>query len=396
MQRTYDYYRRVFRDTPMPFAFVDLDLLRENAGEIVRRAAGKRIRLGTKGIRCAALLRELLEERPQFKGLMCYSAAEAAFLSRKGFDDLLVAYPVWQRGQLESLCEESRRGKKIVVVFDSAAQLERYDAIAGETGARLPVCLDLDVASRFPFLHFGARWSQIRRPRQIEEICRRLAALKNVALVGLLGYEAQIAGLVDQVKGQFLMNRLVRLLKSISARKVRQTRAAAVRALGELGQRLELVNGGGTGSLDSTAQDEVVTEVTAGSGFFAPGYFDHYRDFRHRPAAGYAVEITRVSGRGRMVCHGGGYNASGIANALKQPVPWLPHGVELTRHEGAGEVQTPIRYRGDERIGLGDPVFFRHAKAGELCERVNTLHLVSEGRIVQEVPTYRGEGMCFL
>jgi D-serine deaminase-like pyridoxal phosphate-dependent protein len=396
MPATYEYYRQVFRDTPMPFAFVDLDRLGANADQIARRARSKRVRLGTKGVRCAALLRSILRHSPQFAGLMCFSAAEAVFLSRKGFDDLLLAYPVWQRAQLEAVCDEVRGAKKIVVTFDSAAQLERLDAIAAARGARLPVCLDLDVASRFPFLHFGAHWSEISTRRQIESICRELDRRKQVKLVGLLGYEAQIAGLPDEVDGEFLRNRVVRLLKSVSAREVRRTRAIAVETLGRAGHRLELVNGGGTGSLDSNALDQSVTEVTAGSGFYAPGYFDHYRGFRHLPAAGYAVEITRKASSGRMVCHGGGYNASGVANALKEPVPWLPEGVELTRHEGAGEVQTPIRYRGEERLELGDPIFFRHAKAGELCERVNVLHLVSAGRIVERAATYRGEGMCFL
>ncbi len=47
-------------------------------------------------------------------------------------------------------------------------------------------------------------------------------------------------------------------------------------------------------------------------------------------------------------------------------------------------------------VGLGDRVWFRHAKAGELCERVNELHLVRGGAVVDVVPTYRGEGRAFL
>jgi D-serine deaminase-like pyridoxal phosphate-dependent protein len=51
---------------------------------------------------------------------------------------------------------------------------------------------------------------------------------------------------------------------------------------------------------------------------------------------------------------------------------------------------------GARGLALGDRVWFRHAKAGELCERFATLHLVRGGEIADEVPTYRGEGQTFL
>jgi D-serine deaminase-like pyridoxal phosphate-dependent protein len=95
-------------------------------------------------------------------------------------------------------------------------------------------------------------------------------------------------------------------------------------------------------------------------------------------------------------CLGGGYVASGSAGTEKLPRPYLPDGAALLPLEGAGEVQTPVRYRGPERLALGDPIFMRHSKAGELCEHFNTLLLVMAGRVVGEVPTYRGEGQVFL
>ena len=59
-------------------------------------------------------------------------------------------------------------------------------------------------------------------------------------------------------------------------------------------------------------------------------------------------------------------------------------------------MQTPICYTGGAALSLGDPIFMRHSKAGELCERFNTLLLVSDGAVVGEAPTYRGEGQAFL
>ena len=74
----------------------------------------------------------------------------------------------------------------------------------------------------------------------------------------------------------------------------------------------------------------------------------------------------------------------------------LPEGLKLDSMEGAGEVQTPLAGPAAERLRVGDHVYMRHSKAGELCERFSSLYLVEDGRIADEVPTYRGEGKCFL
>ena len=211
-----------------------------------------------------------------------------------------------------------------------------------------------------------------------------------------MGYEAQIAGVGDRYPGAWAKNLLVRLLKRHSVRVVAERRAEMVQAVRELGIPLRFVNGGGTGSLATTARDPSVTEVTVGSGLYAPVLFDYYRDFRYQPAAGFAIEIVRRPRPGIYTCAGGGYVASGAAGRDKLPMPYLPEGTRLLPLEGAGEVQTPVRYEGPIALNLGDPVFLRHAKAGELCERFDRLHLFSEGRIVGEATTYRGDGRCFL
>ena len=93
---------------------------------------------------------------------------------------------------------------------------------------------------------------------------------------------------------------------------------------------------------------------------------------------------------------GGGYLASGSADRLRLPVPTLPPGLRLDGREGAGEVQTPLIGDAAASLRIGDRVYFRHAKAGELCERFDRLYLVAGDEIVDEVPTYRGEGCTFL
>jgi D-serine deaminase-like pyridoxal phosphate-dependent protein len=230
--------------------------------------------------------------------------------------------------------------------------------------------------------------------RCVPLIKRVLAAAREagVQLEGVMGYEAQIAGVPDEAPGD-PTNPVVRFLKARSRKELSERRQAIVKALRDAGAPLRFVNGGGTGSIERTAAEPAVTEVTAGSGFYAPTLFDHYRAFKGRPAAGFALAVTRLPGPGLYTCFGGGYVASGAAGPAKLPTPYLPAGARLLPHEGAGEVQTPIAYHG--QLALGDPVGFRHAKAGELCERFDSLLLLVDGRVQDEVRTYRGEGRTF-
>jgi len=323
--RDYGFYREVFRGRPMPFAFVDLDLFDENAAAIARRAGGKSIRVASKSVRCTALLRRILEgsaaTSPAHAGVMCYAAAEAVHLARQGFDDLLVAYPIWDEASVGEVCREVRDGRRITLMVDCPEHVDHLGAIARRHEVTLPVCLDLDMSSDYPGLHFGVRRSPVSTAEQAVSLAERITAEPHLRLEGLMGYEAQIAGVPDDGPG--LRNRLVRWLKHRSAAEVARRRHAVVRALAAHAHPLRFVNGGGTGSLETTREELVVTEVTAGSGFYSPGLFDGYRSFRHLPAAGFAVEITRRPGPGLFTCLGGGYVASGGAGRDKLPVPYL-------------------------------------------------------------------------
>jgi D-serine deaminase-like pyridoxal phosphate-dependent protein len=59
-------------------------------------------------------------------------------------------------------------------------------------------------------------------------------------------------------------------------------------------------------------------------------------------------------------------------------------------------VQTPLLGPAADALAIGDRVYMRHAKAGELCERFASVHVLDGDEIVDELPTYRGEGQCFL
>jgi D-serine deaminase-like pyridoxal phosphate-dependent protein len=235
----------------------------------------------------------------------------------------------------------------------------------------------------------------VRTPEQAAALAREVLARPELELDGLMSYEAHIAGVGDRPPGRPLMGAAIRAMQRASARELAPRRAAVVDAVRAVAP-LRFVNGGGTGSVDRTAAEPAVTEVAAGSGLYGPTLFDAYTSFSPQPAALFALAVVRRPDGRTATALGGGYPASGAAGADRLPAPHLPPGLRLDRQEGAGEVQTPLRGPGAAALRIGDRVWMRHAKAGELCERFDRLHLVRGGELVDTVPTYRGEGGTFL
>ena len=396
MLYSYDYYRQVFEGVIMPYAFIDLDLLNENIKEILRRSGSKFIRIASKSIRCVYLLKKILGTNPKFRGVMSYNPLEALFLIQKGLDDMLIGYPSCHPSDIGAICKEIASGKHIIFMVDCEEHIHRLNKFGQKYNINIPVCLDVDMSYDFFGLHFGVWRSSIFNKKQAMQVGKRILGLPFIYLEGFMGYEAQIAGVADNAKRQFLKNSIIRFLKSRSVKHVAQKRTGIIQSLFQQGHEFKFINAGGTGSLESTIKEDCVSEVTVGSGFYAPALFDEYKNFRHRPAAVFALQIVRHPKKNIYTCHGGGYIASGAPSIDKLPKPYLPYGLKLLAFEGAGEVQTPLYYKGKEGLSLADPIFFRHAKAGELMERFNKLYLVSNGKIINEVPTYRGEGVCFL
>ncbi|MER7949288.1 amino acid deaminase/aldolase [Streptomyces sp. NPDC096079] len=378
-----------------PFAVVDLAALRANAAQMTRRAGGKPIRLASKSLRCRALIRDTLL-LPGFTGILAFTLPEALWLAEE-HDDVLVGYPSVDTDALGRLGADERLAARVTVMIDSVEHLDLLTAALGPAGPAVRVCLDLDASLRLAGgrLHLGMRRSPLHSPRQARDLALAVAARPRLRLVGVMSYEGQIAGIGDDQPGSRAGRAAVRLMQRLSTRELRERRAAAVRAVRSVAP-LEFVNGGGTGSLENTSAEPAVTELGAGSGLYAPTLFDHYRGFRPHPAAHFVLPVVRRPGPRHVTVLGGGWIASGAPGPDRAPVPVHPAGLRLLPQEGAGEVQTPLTGEGAAGLRAGDRVWFRHAKAGELCERVNELHLVEGDRIVDTVPTYRGEGRAFL
>ncbi len=378
-----------------PFAVVDLAALRANAADLVRRAAGKPIRVASKSVRCRAILRETLA-MPGFRGILGYSVAEAIWLADE-FDDIVVAYPSAERDALRQLAVDPALAERITLMVDSTEQLDYLDELLGAGHPELRVCLDLDASLRIlgGRVHVGTRRSPVHEPAEATRLAHAIVDRPGFRLDGLMAYEGQIAGLGDRPKHRPARAAAIRALQRLSTSELAARRAEVVAAVSAVAP-LRFVNGGGTGSVESTTAEPAITEVAAGSGLYAPTLFDTYRSFTARPAALFALAVTRRPAPGIVTVAGGGWIASGPAGADRVPTPVFPAGLKLVATEGAGEVQTPLAGAAADGLRIGGRVWFRHAKAGELCEHVDELHLVDGDRIDRTVATYRGDGRAFL
>ena len=391
-------YEQLFADRGAPFAFVDLDAMRANSLQMLERANGVPIRVASKSLRSAPIVRRILESDGRFRGQLTFTLPETLWLAEQGFRDLLLAYPCVDLEALAALAGHTaeHRESAPAIVVDSPAHLDLIDKVHGG-GAPVRVAIDVDCAwwTAGDRVKLGPKRSPVHTPEQAVALAEEVEKRPQIELVGLMAYEGQIAGVADRPPEQRLRGAGIRWMQRRSAAELADRRAAIAVAVGALGE-LEFVNGGGTGSMHTTSKEEAVTDIAAGSGFYAPTLFDTYTSFKLEPAAIFALPIVRKPAPEISTALGGGYLASGVGAKDRMPSPYLPQGLRFDANEGAGEVQSPLLGKASRKLKVGDRVYFRHTKAGELCERFNSLLLIAGDQIVDEVPTYRGEGHAFL
>jgi D-serine deaminase-like pyridoxal phosphate-dependent protein len=380
---------------PTPLGTISLPALAHNAHDMLRRANGTRIRVATKSVRVRGVLDAVLA-LPGYGGVLAYTLPEALWLAET-IDDVVVGYPTADHVGIRRLASSPAAAARVTLMVDSLDQLDLVDAVVppGEREV-IRVAIELDAGWRSRALgRIGVYRSPVHSVAQARELAEAITTRPGFRLIGMMAYEAQIAGVVNRPAGKPARARLVDYMQRNSIAELRERRGAAVAAVRAIAD-LEFVNGGGTGSLESTSADPSVTEIAAGSGLFGPHLFDGYSRFTPAPAAAFALSVVRKPTPTMATLLGGGWIASGPPAADRMPALAWPSGLGYIAREGAGEVQTPIRGAAAARLRVGDRVWLRHTKAGELSEHLDEFSIVESDRIVESLPTYRGEGKVFL
>jgi len=260
--QSHDRYERIFAEVEAPFAFVDLDAMWANAAAMLGRAGGKPIRVASKSIRCRALLEMILRRDAGFAGLMTFTLPETLWLSEQGFDDLLLAYPTVDGAALEALALRSAADpeRAPIVPVDCVEHLDAIQEVLGADAPPVRVCIDVDAGWWWlgGRVRVGPKRSPLRTPEQVVELAREIERRGQIELDALMAYEGQIAGVPDQPPGRRWRGAMIRFMQRRSAKELAARRAAIVAALSEFVE-LQVVNGGGTGSLELTGAEDAVT-----------------------------------------------------------------------------------------------------------------------------------------
>ncbi|MBC2680893.1 amino acid deaminase/aldolase [Corynebacterium sp. 4HC-13] len=378
-----------------PFAVLDLDAALANAADMVRRAAGTPIRLASKSIRIRQLISTILEQ-PGYEGVLAYNLNEAIWLVETGTsDNVLVAYPSAHKEAIHRLITDEHLCRSITLMVDSIEHLDFIDSVVPPTErGRLRICIDVDASLEIGKFHIGALRSPLRSAEEVRDFVRCVRSRAGFTIVGLMAYEGQIAGTTDTSPA-------IALMKKLSVKELAQRRGEIVDAVSEELRKaglppLEFVNGGGTGSIETTSAETSVTEIGAGSGIIGSALFDHYKNFSPQPAEWFVVPVVRRPTPTTVTVAGGGRVASGPVGKDRQPVVDWPEQLKTNPLEGFGEVQTPLTGEAARTLHIGDHVWMRPSKAGEHTEYIDNIMVVANGEVVDEWPTYRGEGRSFV
>lgn len=396
-----------------PLAVLHLPALRHNAHDLLRRAAGaagtdrptKTIRVASKSVRVRAVMDAVLA-LPGYAGVLAYTLPEALWLAEGDaehppIEDVVVGYPTADRAAIARLAASPELAARVTLMVDSVAHLDFIDAVVAPAQREtIRLCLELDSSWFAPVLgHVGVFRSPLHSAAAVRTVAEEIARRPGFALVGMMGYEAQIAGQGDNPPGKPAWGATLRWMQKNSRDELLGRRGEAVVAVRRIAD-LEFVNGGGTGSIEFTASDESVTEIAAGSGLFGGHLFDTYRAFHPAPAASFALSVVRRPNAGTATLLGGGWIASGPPGPDRMPKVEWPTGLSMVAREMAGEVQTPLTGAAAGVLRIGDRVWLRHTKSGELSEHVDGFQLVDtvdgRARVVGEAATYRGDGKVFL
>ena len=404
MNCSWDYkkLRELLAKESLPAMVVNLDYLDKNILSVSENIDkyDKNIRIATKSIRVPDIIRYIQKKGGnKFNSLMCFSMEEAQFLSSLGFDDLLIAYPTFSFNDIEIFFSLTQDGKNVILMVDCLEHIKSIEKFwarfSTENTFKAKICIDIDMSWRPARLHLGVYRSPIRSLDDFKSLLESIRKIEYLELAGVMGYEAQVAGMGECNPFSKMLNPIKKYIKYRSVKDVKNKRQQIDEHLKSNECTVDFYNGGGTGSLLSTAKEPWISEVTVGSGFLQSHLFDYYKNNISEPAFCFALQVTRKPEEGFMTCKSGGFIASGETSLDKSPIPFLPRGMKMVGNEGFGEVQTPVKYTGKEKIQLGDPLFFRPAKAGEIAEHFKEYILVRNNQIVDRIPTYRGLGLCF-
>jgi D-serine deaminase-like pyridoxal phosphate-dependent protein len=242
---------------PTPALIVDLDALERNIARMAERAraAGVALRPHAKTHKSAFIAHRQLAAGAA--GICCAKLGEAEALAAEGVRGLLITSPVVGPFTAARAAALARIDPDLILALDHPDQVDALAEAASRAGVSLSIVVDVDV---------GLGRTGVASPAEALAVAERVAAADPLTLKGVQGYGGHWQHRPGADKRRAAVeDGMVRL-------------TSAVEALREAGHTVDLITGGGTGTVSADTSLGVLNELQTGSYIFM--------DLQYRAALG--------------------------------------------------------------------------------------------------------------
>ena len=235
------------RQLETPALLIDVDRLDRNIATLAARsrARGLGLRPHAKSHKCARIaVRQIAAGA---NGVSCAKPGELLALFAAGVGKLMLSAPVASAAKIDALAGASAAGAELIVAVDRLPLLDAYAAAATRHNTEIGVFVDLDI---------GLLRSGVATGAEAVALARACAAAANLRYLGVQAYEGRAQHIADFGQRRTSHAASTARLRGILA------------ALADAGLPAQNVSGGGTGSCRLDTDDQVFTELQAGSYIF--------------------------------------------------------------------------------------------------------------------------------
>ena len=230
-----------YRELSTPALTIDLDILERNLDRMAAlcRQHGLGLRPHIKTHKTPELAR-LQFERGAI-GLTVAKVGEAEVMAGAGFDDLLVAFPIWGAENLRRLAVLARN-RRMLLSLDNLATAQELSRAMSAQGANIGVLVEFDS---------GLRRCGLAPGPACMELARQVAKLPGLTFRGLMTYSGNIWGTEEE--------------RLAEAERVAGRVQHALAAFDEARMPVEIVSSGSTPSAPLAGKIPGITEIRPGT-----------------------------------------------------------------------------------------------------------------------------------
>jgi D-serine deaminase-like pyridoxal phosphate-dependent protein len=349
---------------PTPALILDEEALDANIARMAERTRGKvALRPHAKTHKCSWIARKQIAAGAV--GVCCAKVGEAEALSEAGIRDILLTSPVADPAMPRRLCDIAAVDSGFTCAVDHP---ETVSALADEStrrGVSIKVVIDIDV---------GLMRTGVAGTTEALALANHIAQYQSLTLVGVQGY----GGHWQHIPGL--------AARRAAVHSGMQALHRSVEALKSAGHGIEIITGGGTGTVEADLAIGVLNELQPGSYVFMDAqYFDAIgddADGAFGTSLWVSSQVVSVNA-GPIVTIDAGLKA--FATDGPPPRPAGTRFAEST-YGFFGDEHGALTRPGGAPVGLGERVELLTPHCDPTVDRYDAYHVVHADRLAAIVP----------